>query len=54
MIDDLADNGTMVPWLLRETAFIGIYFLSLAGAGSNGEVAQLISILRDVEWRSAA
>lgn len=54
MIDHLTEKGAMDPRLLYESPFTDIDPLGVAGVFGEGEVVQLISILRDVEGRAAA
>jgi type I restriction enzyme R subunit len=54
MIDHLTARGTMDPRLLYESPFTDIDPLGVAGLFGEGEVVQLVQILRDVEGRAAA
>ena len=54
MIDHLTERGAMDPRLLYESPFTDIDPLGVAGVFKEGEVVQLIQILRDVQGRAAA
>jgi type I restriction enzyme R subunit len=54
MIDHLTARGVMDPRLLYESPFTDIDPLGVAGIFAEGEVVQLIQILRDVQARAAA
>ena len=54
MIDHLTACGVMDPRLLYQSPFTDIDPLGVAGIFAEGEVVQLIQILRDVQDRAAA
>ena len=54
MIDHLTERGAMDPRLLYESPFTDIDPLGVAGVFKEGEVVQLVQILREVERRAAA
>jgi type I restriction enzyme R subunit len=54
MIEHLTARGAMDPRLLYESPFTDIDPLGVAGIFAEGEVVQLIQILRDVQDRAAA
>jgi type I restriction enzyme R subunit len=54
MIDHLTARGTMDPCPLYGPPFIDIDPLGVAGAFGEGEVVQLMQVLRDVAERAAA
>jgi type I restriction enzyme R subunit len=54
MIDHLTARGIMDPRLLYESPFTDLDPLGVAGIFAEGEVVQLIQILRDVQGRAAA
>jgi type I restriction enzyme, R subunit len=54
MIDHLTERGAMDPRLLYESPFTDIDPLGVAGIFEEGEVVQLVQILRDVQERAAA
>jgi type I restriction enzyme R subunit len=54
MIDHLTARGTMDPRLLYESPFTDLDPLGVAGVFGEGEVVQLVQILRDVQGRAAA
>jgi hypothetical protein len=54
MIDHLTERGAMDPRLLYESPFTDIDPLGVAGVFKEGEVMQLVQILRDVEGSAAA
>jgi type I restriction enzyme, R subunit len=54
MIDHLTERGVMDPRLLYASPFTDIDPLGVAGVFKEGEVTQLIQILRDVQGRTAA
>ena len=54
MIDHLTERGAMDPRLLYESPFTDLDPLGVAGVFKEGEVVELIQILRDVQERAAA
>jgi type I restriction enzyme R subunit len=54
VIDHLTARGMMDPRLLYESPFTDLDPLGVAGVFGEGDVVQLIQILRDVEGRAAA
>ena len=54
MIEHLTARGVMDPRLLYESPFTDLDPLGVAGVFAEGEVVQLIQILRDVQGRAAA
>ena len=54
VIDHLTARGVMDPRLLYESPFTDIDPLGIAGLFDEGDVVQLIQILRDVEGKAAA
>ena len=54
MIDHLTARGAMDPRLLYESPFTDLDPLGVSGVFGEGEVVQLIQILRDVQGRAAA
>jgi type I restriction enzyme R subunit len=54
IIDHLTARGVMDPRLLYESPFTDLDPLGVAGIFAEGEVVQLIQILRDVQGRAAA
>lgn len=54
MIDHLTERGAMDPRLLYESPFTDIDPLGVAGMFKEGEVVQLVQILRNVQRRAAA
>jgi type I restriction enzyme, R subunit len=54
IIDHLTARGVMDPRLLYESPFTDVDPLGVAGVFQDGEVVQLIQILRDVHERAAA
>src|ERR1700741_5333365 len=54
VIDHLTARGVMDPRLLYESPFTDLDPLGVAGIFAEGEVVELIQILRDVESRTAA
>ena len=54
VIDHLTARGVMDPRLLYESPFIDLDPLGVAGVFGEGEVVELIQILRDVQGRAAA
>jgi type I restriction enzyme R subunit len=54
MIEHLTARGLMDPRLLYESPFTDMDPLGVAGMFKEGEVEELIQILRDVEGRAAA
>jgi type I restriction enzyme, R subunit len=53
VIDYLTERGVMDPRLLYESPFTDLDPLGVAGLFKQGEAAQLIQILRDVQGRAA-
>ena len=53
-IDHLTAPGVMDPRLLYESPFTDLDPLGVAGIFAEGEVVQLIQILREVDGRAAA
>jgi hypothetical protein len=54
VIDYLTERVTMDPRLLYESPFTDLDPLGVAGVFKEGEVVQLIQILRDVQERAAS
>jgi hypothetical protein len=54
VIDHLTARGMMDPRLLYESPFTDLDPLGVAGVFQEGDVVQLIQILRDVQERAAA
>ena len=54
MIDHLTERGVMDPRLLYELPLYDLDPLGVAGVFKEGEVVELIQILRDVQGRAAA
>jgi type I restriction enzyme R subunit len=54
MIDHLTERGAMDPRLLYASPFTDIDPLGVAGLFKEGEVVELVQILRDVQGRAAA
>ena len=54
MIDHLTERGVMDPRLLYESPLTDLDPLGVAGVFKEGEVVELIQILRDVQGRAAA
>lgn len=54
MIDHLTERGVMDPRLLYELPLTDLDPLGVAGVFKEGEVVELIQILRDVQGRAAA
>ena len=54
MIDHLTARGAMDPRLLYESPFTDIDPLGVAGVFAEGEIVELVKILRDVQERAAA
>jgi type I restriction enzyme R subunit len=54
MIDHLTERGVIDPRLLYESPFTDIDPLGVAGVFKDGEVVQLLQILKDVQGRAAA
>jgi type I restriction enzyme R subunit len=54
VIDHLTARGVMDPRVLYESPFTDLDPLGVAGVFGEGEVVELIRILRDVQGRAAA
>jgi type I restriction enzyme R subunit len=54
VIDHLTARGTMDPRLLYASPFTDLDPLGVAGIFAEGEVVELIQILREVQGRAAA
>jgi len=54
MIDHLTERGAMDPRLLYESPFTDLDPMGVEGLFGEGEVVQLLQILKDVQGRAAA
>jgi type I restriction enzyme R subunit len=54
IVEHLTARGVMDPRLLYESPFTDLDPLGVAGIFAEGEVVELVRILRDVEGRAAA